>query len=616
MPHEVTAHRDDGRVRGTVALVALAAMLLGAVGALVSARGIEPALANDLLPRWDLAAHLVNGWCDYFFLTTFQWRRLLWDLWSQGYWPPGQSLFQLPFYLAFGGTLSAGLHSSVAAFVLAGVLGVAVLVEAWGRAAWLPVAVAVAFMVTSPFYLAYASVAMSEMVGALAQAGVLLCYVRAVRSGSVRDARWFALSLTALFFTKYNYFLLLAVPLASHEWLEQTAGQTTSRRLAGAWRALRAGLASPDGALVALYLAALAAVELTDGFEFSLAGQRIALRTIGYSAHPVLYLLLARVWWRHRTGRIDWAALRALDPRVGPLLTWFVVPVTIWLASPFPNHIKDVANLLFNIPMGEPTVRLGLAAYLQSVRDEYFLHGGLLFAALAGFGVAVWQFRALPPTVRLLVLTAVLQFVMVTVHQTRDPRFLLLAMPPFWLASGSGLGAWIAGRAPRLAVAAGVVTLAAGLYGARPAVDGATFRRLAFHNYVHSPALAAAFAAVRDTTSPGEQTAVIGRHEAVSPGLVRWQLGPASGESALPIEVLRVADEPRLDEADVVLHVESREALTPAFHAEATRDAARVEARVARGALVAVQTIVVDSPGVTLRVYRATSRAATRRGRS
>lgn len=597
-------------------VVVTSALVLSAVGALVSSAGIRPALARHLLPRWDLAAHLVNGWSDYYFLTTWQWPRLVWDLWSQGYWPPGQSLFQLPFYLVSGGTLSGGLHSSVVAFVLAGTLGGAVLAEAWGRAAWLPVAVALAFMVTSPFYLAYASVAMSEMVGAFAQGAVMLAYVRASRTGRARDARWFALALTALFFTKYNYFLLLAVPLAGHEWLEQTAGQATSRRLAGVWRALRSALSSPDGVLVALYLAALAAVELTDGFEFSLAGQRVALRTIGYSAHPVLYLLLARLWWRHRTGRIDWAAIRARDPRIGPLLTWFVVPVTLWLASPFPNHIKDVANLLFNIPMGEPTVRLGLAAYLESVRDEYFLHAGLVVVALAGFALAIWRFRVMPPPVRLLVLTAALQFVMVTVHQTRDPRFLLLAMPPFWLASGSGLGAWIASRSPRFAVVAAVAILTASLYGAQLTVDGATFRRIAFDNYVDSPALAAAFAAVRDTTSPGEHTAVVGRHEAVSPGLVRWQLGPASGESALPIEVLRVADEPRLDDADVVLHVESRDPPDIAVREETERAAARVEARVARGALVAVQTMVLDAPRVTLRVYRTTSPAAARRGRS
>lgn len=587
----------------TAALLVASAGILVAVGRMVSAQAIDEAVARELLPRWDLAAHLVNGWNDYYFLTSGSWRQLLWDLWSQGYWPPGQSLFQMPFYLASGGSLSSGLHSSVAAFVLAGVLSVAALVEAWGRRSWMPAALALGFMITSPFYLSYAAVAMSEMVGACAQAAVILCYLRVGRTGRARDARWFALSLTALFFTKYNYFVLLAVPLAGHEWLEQTTGQAIGERVRGLTRALRRWLAWPEGVLVAFYLAALALVELTGGFEFSVGGRRVAVRTIGYLAHPLLYLLIGRIWWLHRAGRIDWAAMRDRDPRIGQLLTWFAVPVVVWLASPFPNHVKDVANLLFNIPMGEPTVGLGLAAYLRSVRDEYFMHPGLAIAALAGLAAAMWQWRMLPRAARLLAVIAVLQFVMVTAHQTRDPRFLLLAMPPFWLAGASGAATVLARWPARPTGIVAVVILGAALAGAHLTIGGATFQRLAFQHYVDSPRLTNAFVALRAMTRPGERVAVVGRHEAVSPGLVRWQLGPASGEPALPVEVLRVADEPWLDRADVVVHVVPH-APNEASRAAAERDDARVETRIARGALVEVQETVVDAPGVTIRVYR------------
>lgn len=70
----------------------------------------------------------------------------------------------------------------------------------------------------------------------------------------------------------------------------------------------------------------------------------------------VLYGLLAHLWHLHRRGRIDWARITSADLRIRPLLRWFVAPVTIWMAAPYPNHMKDFANLVFNRPMGEPSM--------------------------------------------------------------------------------------------------------------------------------------------------------------------------------------------------------------------------------------------------------------------
>jgi hypothetical protein len=61
-----------------------------------------------LLPRWDLAAHLLNGWTTYDHAVHGRVIRFLWDIWSQGYWPPGQSMFQVPFYPAASGNISGG----------------------------------------------------------------------------------------------------------------------------------------------------------------------------------------------------------------------------------------------------------------------------------------------------------------------------------------------------------------------------------------------------------------------------------------------------------------------------------------------------------------------------
>ena len=598
--------RHNSATGRLVPLLIAALVVLCAVATLVSHHAIDTVDSRRVLPRWDLAAHLVNGWADFHYLKTGQWPRLGWDLWSQGYWPPGQSLFQIPFYAALGADMAAGLRSSLAAFVLAGLAGVALLGLQWRGAALLPAAIFVLLGATSPFFLGYASVTMSEMLGALAQAVVLVCHLRYEQTRRSDTARWFAIALTALFFTKYNYFILLAVPLACHVFVTSTATLTATARLQRLWHWARARLSTATGALLAVYAVVALTVELTGGFAFSVGGQRIAFRTIGYSAHPVLYLLVGRLWYLHRRGRIDWPRLWARDPRVRPLLIWFALPVTVWLLSPYPNHLKDVVNLVINVPMGEPTARTGLVAYLRAVRTDYFFNAWVLAATLVGFAVAAFRYRRQPPLIQLLILIAVLEFVMVTAHQTRDPRFLLLAMPPLWLVSASEVGTWLWRRSPTGAALAAVVVAIGAVLGAEATVRGARFQRIAFDNYVASPALHAAFATIRDAIGPADRVAVLGRRDAISPGLVRWQLGPPEGETTFPIEILRAGDVDALDHVQLVVLVApaSWPAAPPEIAEEAARDSARVQLHIEEGTLVPVGELPIDDLHVSLRLYR------------
>jgi hypothetical protein len=294
-------------------------------------------------------------------------------------------------------------------------------------------------------------------------------------------------------------------------------------------------------------------IEATGGTTFAVAGRRIDVRTIGYSAHPVLYGVIGRIAWLHQRGRVDWARIWAVDERMRPLALWFVLPVAAWLASPHPNHIKDVANLVINVPLGEPTAQLGMAEYLRVVRDEYHLNPWLLGVALAGFVAAAVRRRAQPPLVRLLIIAAVLQLAMVSLHHTRDARFVLLAMPAWWLVSAGELAYWLTRVhrwAPPVVMAAVAIATAV---GAEHAVRGSTFERIAFGNYVSSPRLVDAFTAIRHAVGRDSRTAVLGRRDAISPGLVRWQLGPPGGAAEFPLEVLGIADLAHLDTADAVL---------------------------------------------------------------
>jgi len=524
---------------GTFTLLMVAAAALAYVAHLVDQHTIAIVQARRLLPRWDLATHLGHGWVDYRFLASGKIHRLLWDLWLQGYWPPVLSIYQVPFYLVLGGGMTSGLRSGLFALALSGLAGCAVLWRQWRSDAVLPASLFLALLMSSPFLLAYASVTMTETLGALIQLLVLFSYVRYRHAPSAGTARLFAASLTVLFFTKYNYFFLLVVPLALYEWLEQTSGWSPGRRLTALWRWTRRILSSPTGAFIGAYAVVLLLIVRTGGFDFHLLGQRISVHTIGNTGQIVLYLILGRMWYLHRRGRIDWVRVTSADPRVPALLLWFVVPVTIWFASLYPNHIRDFANLVINRPLGEATVEAGLATYVDVLRTAYFYNGWVLAFVVAAVGVAAVQYRRQPPLMRWLILAIPLQFAAIAVHQTRFPRFLLLTVVLLCLAASSEVGRWFAGpgRGRLAGCLLAPVVVAGGVLAARVVVTEERFRAVAFENYTDSETLRGALDSIRAGLNADDRLAIVGQSNELSPALFRWELGPPSGTSCFPFEL-------------------------------------------------------------------------------
>ena len=530
---------SDGHRLAPFFLLIVAVTALALVASLVDRRTVAVVQARDLLPRWDLATHLGHGWLDYHLLTSGRVFGLLWDLWLQGYWPPVLSLFQVPFFVILGGEMSSGLRAGLAAFVLTGAIGCAVLWRTWKMAALLPASLFLALLMSSPFLLAYASVTMTEMLGAAVQLLVLLSYTLYREHPGPRAARLFAVALTTLFFTKYNYFFLLVVPLVLYEWLERTSGQHASRRLGSIWHRTRSAIASPAGACIAIYLVALVLIVRTGGFEFHIGGHRISVHTIGNTGQVVLYVLLARVWYLHRRRRIDWPRIIGLDPLVRPLLLWFVVPVAIWFASPYPNHIRDFANLVINRPLGEPTVESGLATYMEALRTTYFYSDAVLGGVALAFVISVLRFRKHSPPMQVLLIAVPLQLAVIALHQTRFPRFLLQTVVLFCLAAAGETGSWINNHSRRR-VAAGLLAplvLASGVLAASRVVDEERFRAVAFEHYTDSEPLRNALRSLRMELGRDDRTALVGQSNELSPALWRWELGPPSGVPCFPYEI-------------------------------------------------------------------------------
>jgi hypothetical protein len=587
-------------------LLAPAAATLAFAANGVARQTIDVVEAKRLLPRWDHATHIVQGWVDYDLLVTGRIPELLWDLWLQGYWPPVPSIFMIPFYVLLGGRMDGALWSSLAALVLVGVIGATVQWSLWRGAATLSASLFLALLMSSPFILAYSSLAMTEVTGALAQMVVVLAYARYRQRPDSSTARLFAISLTLLFFTKYNYFLLLAGPLVLYEWLVRTPGAAIGERAGMLWRLARRILTTPTGALITLYLVIVLVVMRTGGFQFQLLGQRVSVRSIGNSGYVALVLIFARVWYAHRRRQIDWPRLLSTDLRVRPLLVWFVVPVTIWLMSPYPNHIRDFVNLVVNLPVGEPTVEQSVLSYFRALRDVYFYDKWVVVLVIALVVIAGIRYPRQPPVIQWLLIALPIQLAVIGLHQTRFPRYLLLTVVLLCFTASSEVGRWFAGmRRARVAAAlAAPFVLFAGVAASQRVVHEPRFRAAAFEHYVDSPETLQALDVLRKEIGPNDRLAIGGQTNELSHAVLAWELGPPGGVRCFPFE-LSGARRIELPLATKVLLVVPDPA-NPDSQDEPdyyVRQREAVQDRVGRGELVLRHDIAVPDVGASLRFY-------------
>ena len=543
---------------------------------------------------------------DYHLLVTGRIPELLWDLWLQGYWPPVPSVYMIPFYVLLGGGMKAALWSSLIALVLVGAIGATVQWWLWGPAAILSASIFLGLLMSSPFILAYASLAMTEVPGALAQMVVVLAYARYRQRPDPSTARLFAMSLTLLFFTKYNYFLLLAGPLMLYEWLARTSGSTIAERAGMLWRLVRRILTTPTGALMALYIVIVLVVMRTGGFQFQILGHRVSVRGIGNSGYVALVLVLARVWYAHRRREIDWPRLLSADLRVRPLLVWFGVPVTIWLASPYPNHIRDFVNLVVNLPAGQPTVEQSAASYFTALRGLYFYGEWVVVLVTALVVIAGVQYRRQPPVMQWLLIALPIQLAVVALHQTRSPRYLLLTVVLLCFTASSEVGRWFAGirRGPVAAALAAPFVLFGGLAASQRVVHQPRFQTAVFEHFVESPEVRQALDLLRKEIGADDRLAIGGQNNELSHAVLGWELGPPSGVRCFPFE-LSGARRIELSLATMVLLIVPV-AANPASLDEpeyyvAQRQA--VQDRVDRGELVLRHDIAVSDIGMSLRFY-------------
>jgi hypothetical protein len=371
---------------------------------------------------------------------------LLYDVHKARTWPPLHPLL-LSVVLAVGGPdFRLAVLPSLAGWIGTAFFGFLLARRAVPRGGNLAGLVAALFILSSPALKAYATDIMLESLGACLSLLVLYLYVRAVQEPSTRAGRLLALGLTALFFHKYNYWLLVVGALGAAQlsseprryWNFLTA-------ILASWRPwLARAVRQPLNYLLALAVALLALVAITGPLEFTLGGRPMTIAASGLLLELPYYLLFVRValwWWQ--AGR-TWCAALA-DP-VRPLVYWHAWPVALWLL--WPQKLSYFLWYSFAPHGAKPGNDLvhGLRFYCSCWLTDYHIATVSAAVALGFVALALLGRRWLRPGGQVVLWLVALALLLTARHPNQNSRFLNSWVAGTWVTAGVGLAWLIHGR--------------------------------------------------------------------------------------------------------------------------------------------------------------------------
>jgi hypothetical protein len=441
-------------------------ILLGAVivGGLAAAGAVDrwAAYAADPHALWVRPEHDRNGHFEFglnlaLALRDLDVRSFLEGLSRSAVWPPVHGLVLAAVLLVGGIDLRFAIVPSLIGWTATVVLVwlIATRLFADLRTSLSAGAIAVSFAAMSPAFRLVTADVMLEGLGAALCCLCVYLYLRA-RAEPDRRLNWrlLALALTALFFEKYNYWLLTAVPLALAFALEEPQRLRTIRsRIRASAPALLDEWRNPIVLAFVAVAMAVTAIRLHGPLVVSLFGEPVSLYppdNLLTVACALLFVRLVMAWRANRS-----AVEETIGPRLQEIAYWHVLPVGASLLIP-----RRLAPFLSFVSQ---TQRDGFSGYdpVRSVLLQWDafaegFHVAPWAGALAGLGVVlalVMRHRAGTP-LRAVVLVGLIGAAAVVLHPQQQYRFQTTVLPALWVVSGTGWAMLIAALAaylPRLA---------------------------------------------------------------------------------------------------------------------------------------------------------------------
>jgi hypothetical protein len=478
----------------------------------------------ERLPSWDPAAHGMDGIMLADALRAFSPARFFHAIYLMSYWPPVFPLLEAPAFLLGG-------YEYHVARDLVSLLFAATIIAAYWAGTWLDDRVGVvigllAALLTATcfFFQLYAGMVMAEIPSALFFLTSVGTYLAYRRLGSARSLALHCLSLDLLFFTKYNNGVIFFIALGLYQAVTDATGRSALlRTLREYWRSR--AWRRPYPLFVAVYLAFLAAIQLTGGWELELGGKRVFLKTVGNPVYILVVLTLLR-WlvWRRDLGRAALGLYRRLGEPYRSFVKLVLLPIAVWMVNP--NNLRTFFLVMVNEAPTEKTPLGEWLLFYPRVFVEHYVRQPWLAAAIVLAAAAPLLFwRRLAPAGRFLYVLLGLGTALCVCHQNQSPRYIFPLVPLLFLLAAAGV-AWplrrLAAAWRDRVVLVGVVAAGIAFAVVVRAFPTAALTT-AFAGKATDPALAQVLGKICTDTAAGDSKAtVLGFWDELNPSLVQW----------------------------------------------------------------------------------------------
>jgi hypothetical protein len=456
----------------------------------------------------------------------------LWEIWSKGLWPFMFYLYQIPFYLFLGTKLEASLFSSLISFFGIGILSFQLFKTSSKSDSLVGPSIFLFFLITSPFYLRFSTLAMTESFGSLMQLIVYVCYLKTLEIKSHKIAVLFSLSLTALFFTKYNYFILVIIPIIINEYLAYTKTWKLAEHFRFLLNILMKALSSVTWIILILYLIFLSVIFKTGGFEFYLFNQAFKVYSIGNTGFLILYFLIIQFLWQKKRNKFNYSQFLKKDFRIKPIINYFVIPLIIWFAIPYPNHIKEFFGLVVNRESTGFNFFNSILFYFNILENEYYSNNIIFFISLLLFLLSIIRYKNQTRVIKFFIVTSLIQIFLVLNHPYKGARFIFTALIPIWAVIALEINLWInkAFKNKLLLSSVSIIFILGGMLFFHNILETNLMKKYVSGFYIESKTLSNCFHELRAELNPGSKLAVIGSSSNIlSPSLLEWEFGKPVG---------------------------------------------------------------------------------------
>lgn len=388
------------------------------------------------VPQWDPSAHALDSIHFARAFRNFSPMEFLVQLHNSAMWPPVIPLLQAPFHLVFGESILTARYWTSWTVLPAMAMVFLVGLKAHRRFGIVVGALASTLLLISPIFQEHALQEMFEIPGICLCMVTLYFYLRYLESGDIKEWRRTCLAGIILFFAKFNYAVLIMLPIVVSEFSSRTEFRqlvmTAARRFFQDvnWR-------SAFSIFVLLYAVFLIYVQKV-GIRFDVLGQTVVItKSFGNPLYILFAIILIRNWLVNRELlksyiRNIWSA----PEPIRSLLRFDILPALIWLC--YPVFFMHFFLYMFNEKTRHQSFwsMETLTFYPGAVINAYApnpILGGLTLASLF---VLLLAWKKIPKISRFFAGMALFNLALTITHPNYQPRYLMTTIPLLYLVTG------------------------------------------------------------------------------------------------------------------------------------------------------------------------------------